>query len=525
MAFRPKNGKVTGTDNDDSIIWQNSSPWKKSLTVDGLAGNDVINFKSSSYKNNKLFGRAGNDTINGGKSADSIDGASGNDKLYGNGGNDTIKAGYGNDYIVGGKGNDKIYLQKGKNTVVFNSGDGKDTIYKGQGTFTSDIVKFNNFANFNALVKAVKAKMVGFDLVINYTSKDSITLANFFKTNVFTSIKGVKTRDNVVVEMPDFLKKLTFNTFSGKTKVKGTATNDLIIGTNRADTLNGAKGNDVIRGNDGEDRIHGNEDNDSIDGGKGTDHIYGDSGNDTLKGGDGTDTIFGGSGNDEIRGGAHADHLHGDSGKDIIYGDGGRDNLWGEAGDDILYGGADNDTIKGGAGNDKLYGGDGDDNLYGGDENGGSGNDTLIGGKGDDKYLKVSLSDFTTIIDTQGTNDSLNISANKSDIYFLFNVNNDGTFSDGNDRLAIVDKNTFDSWKTTGVVDKKGVLIEDFDSIEKINANGQINTAHLNALKGHVAAWLAENGGGYADVQSAITSGDDVSGLVAIFTDWQSKIH
>ena len=91
MAIKPKGSKVTGTKKADKIAWSSSSAWKKALTVKAGAGNDVINFKKSKYKNN-LYGEAGNDKIYGG-----------------------IK----DDKIWGGKGNDIINAGKGKNTLYF----------------------------------------------------------------------------------------------------------------------------------------------------------------------------------------------------------------------------------------------------------------------------------------------------------------------------------------------------------------------------------------------------------------------
>ena len=121
-SFKPdKNGVVTGTNENDTIDWQNSKEWEKALTVNALAGDDIINFKKSKYKN-KLNGQNGNDTIYGGSNADTINGGNGDDKLYGYAGNDVIYGGKGNDCIYGGDGNDKIYGQYGDN--ILKGGEG-----------------------------------------------------------------------------------------------------------------------------------------------------------------------------------------------------------------------------------------------------------------------------------------------------------------------------------------------------------------------------------------------------------------
>ena len=66
-------------------------------------------------------------------------------------------------------------------------------------------------------------------------------------------------------------------------------------------------------------------------------------------------------------------------------------NVDGGAGKDVIIGGAQNDTLTGGTDNDHLLGGDGNDVLSGGTGNdslnGEAGNDRLDGGTGDDFYL------------------------------------------------------------------------------------------------------------------------------------------
>ena len=51
MAIQPKGKKVTGTKGKDKIAWQSTKPWATDLTVKAGAGNDVINFAKSKYKN------------------------------------------------------------------------------------------------------------------------------------------------------------------------------------------------------------------------------------------------------------------------------------------------------------------------------------------------------------------------------------------------------------------------------------------------------------------------------------------
>jgi Ca2+-binding RTX toxin-like protein len=128
--------------------------------------------------------------------------------------------------------------------------------------------------------------------------------------------------------------------------------------------------------------------------------------------GDGLLTLF--NGNDEITGtnfnnGNSKDGLGNTIKGDIIRAGNGNDILYGMGGDDSLWGERGNDTLNGGLGNDQLYGGAGNDVL----ENS-AGTDTLNGGSGNDSY-KIDMSNFVTeknkitIVDGQGTADSINL--------------------------------------------------------------------------------------------------------------------
>ncbi len=152
-----------------------------------------------------------------------------------------------------------------------------------------------------------------------------------------------------------------------------------IIGTTKAETLNGTPGNDLIMGLEGADHINGHGGNDCILGGTGADKINGNAGDDAIFGGDGADSINGNDGSDVIFGEGGADTIHGNNGNDTIYGGTGADSIYGENGQDQLFGNEDADSIKGGNANDSLDGGPGSDSLKG--ENG---NDSLIGGTGID---------------------------------------------------------------------------------------------------------------------------------------------
>jgi len=78
-----------------------------------------------------LAGQTGIDQLFGGKGNDRINGGSGNDLIMGGKGNDRLIDGQGNDILAGGRGNDKLKLKDGINTVLYNRGDGIDTLKMG----------------------------------------------------------------------------------------------------------------------------------------------------------------------------------------------------------------------------------------------------------------------------------------------------------------------------------------------------------------------------------------------------------
>ncbi len=111
----------------------------------------------------------------------------------------------------------------------------------------------------------------------------------------------------------------------------GAAADLTLIGTGKADVLQGGEGADIIRG------------------------------------GEGSDFLGGGGGRDVILGGSDADDIFGGAGADMLYGDAGHDRIFGGDDGDMITGGTGNDTVFGGKGGDLIVAtkGDGDDVYYG----------------------------------------------------------------------------------------------------------------------------------------------------------------
>ena len=148
---------------------------------------------------------------------------------------------------------------------------------------------------------------------------------------------------------------------STETSYTGTSANDIIIGNDLGNTIDGGAGNNIIDGGAGNDIIFTGTGNDIIAGGDGDDLIFSDGGNNIISGGNGTDNIITGSGNDIISGGDGNDFIFAGDGDDILSGGEGADYIEGEgstAGDETVTGNlfhvSSDDVLIGGSGNDTF---------------------------------------------------------------------------------------------------------------------------------------------------------------------------
>ena len=268
-----------------------------------------------------LSGLAGNDTIDGGGSAGTVD--------------------YGND-IAGVT----VNLSTGTATDGWGDTDRLSNIYIVRGSAFDDTLIANT-----PLEGSYLAGMRGNDTLIG----SGVDLADYSN-----DVSGVTV--NLVTS----------------TAIDGWGTTDTLIGL---ENVNGSSFDDSLTGNDAHNWLRGLAGNDMLIGGGGNDTLIGDAGNDTLAGSGGdvaaywldgaavTVNLGKGTATD---GWGNTDTL---IGIDAVTGSNFNDVLIGGSGDDSLTGNGGNDSLDGGAGNDSLDGGDGNDTLIGG-----GGNDTLIGG-------------------------------------------------------------------------------------------------------------------------------------------------
>ena len=172
---------------------------------------------------------------------------------------------------------------------------------------------------------------------------------------------------------------------------RGGLSDDVLVGSGKANRLDGWRGDDALEGAGG---------NDLLIGGYGADHLDGGSGRDTaLYDGAATAVVVDLADMSRNRGDAAGDTftsieiVAGTRFGDDLLGDGAVNELQGRGGDDTLEGRAGNDVLRGGDGNDRLFGGDQNDILFG---DGGA--DLLNGGRGFD-FVSYTASTSGIVID------------------------------------------------------------------------------------------------------------------------------
>ena len=252
--------------------------------------------------------------------------------LYGYDGADSLDGAQGDDTLVGGAGDDTIEGGAGVDTVVINATRASATITRNSdGSLT------------------VSTATDGFDRIMN---------VEYIRFN--DQVLDVATQYQIQLPTQTNLKSIVL-TGSDNTNVKGT------------------EDRNSITGNDGDNVIDGLGGDDTMAGGKGNDHYYVDDPGDLVieNVAEGNDTVYsslytytltnnvenlilttgaqhgvGNASDNTITGNAANNMLNGDDGNDLLYGLGGNDSLVGGLGDDTLDGGADKDTLNGGMGND-----------------------------------------------------------------------------------------------------------------------------------------------------------------------------
>lgn len=156
-----------------------------------------------------------------------------------------------------------------------------------------------------------------------------------------------------------------FCTDSKMAVVKGTESDDLLLGGTRPQAFEALGGNDTVKAGAEGSCLSLSAGDDSGIGGEGNDQIAGGDGDDLIQPGGGDDSVIASLGKDYVVASAGNDRLSGGVGKDIVIGG---------PGDDSVFGAADSDLLGGGPGNDRMDSADGYRDLV----DCGTGNDRVL---------------------------------------------------------------------------------------------------------------------------------------------------
>jgi Ca2+-binding RTX toxin-like protein len=337
-----------------------------SLQVDPFGGRDTLR----SIERTDVHGGAGNDTLTGSSTGNTLGGNAGDDVLTGGGGLDSfifdVSAQFGADTITDLSIGERLLLDGlALNPSIQNGNDaselskGQVMIAPGAGGTTTISIGLDTVPGADAAIR----------LIGIYEASD------FYVSSSGTGMLVYEPRVHAIGT-------------AGDDTLFGGDNADIMDGGEDADSLQGFEGDDTLIGGSGDDVLQGDGGNDLLSGGAGNDRLVTgyswEIGNDTLDGGDGYDVaeyvfafldqpvafaladgasqtdpqgqvdtwvsieqvdVVGGSAGDSILGNARANLLRGEYGADALSGNGGSDTLMGGAGNDTLSGGTGNDSF------------------------------------------------------------------------------------------------------------------------------------------------------------------------------------
>jgi large repetitive protein len=236
----------------------------------------------AAYQASYIDGKAGADTLTDGGSLSVLIGATGSDELTGNGGNDLLIGGDNNDDLFGGDGNDILRGGIGNNDHM-DGGIGLDFLDFSDGSvgMTFTLVQ-------GAAVTPIANGTAGLGNNDTYTNMEGVIGTNFYDTITGSSsddiLRGGGGDDSIDgaggIDLIDFsdvtggigisfalaqgagstsfaTPGLGTDTYSNMEGVIGTASNDVLAGSNLADTIRAGLGNDAITGGGGGDTLTG----------------------------------------------------------------------------------------------------------------------------------------------------------------------------------------------------------------------------------------------------------------------------
>jgi hypothetical protein len=152
-------------------------------------GNSLGNLLRGNAANNTLSGGGGADILEGGDGADILSNASGKALLSGGAGADTLTGSGNNDLLIGGVGNDTLTTGSGADIVLFNLGDGQDTV-------AVSTTRDNTVSIGGAVYADLLFQKNGNDLILSVGATDKVTFTGFYASAANHSVSNLQ----VVIE-------------------------------------------------------------------------------------------------------------------------------------------------------------------------------------------------------------------------------------------------------------------------------------------------------------------------------------
>jgi Ca2+-binding RTX toxin-like protein len=179
LAVQSSEGATVVGTNGDNVLYGNTG----AETLIGRGGNDgLFGFDG----NDSLRGGGGNDVLQGGAGSDVLRAGNGHNVLDGGSGNDLIYGGRDGGLLIGGTGNDVIRTGRGTDVIVFNRGDGQDTVYSDR--------EGNNTLSLGGGIRYedLRFRKSGKDLVMELGGSDSITFKHWYAGQGRTSLLNIQ---------------------------------------------------------------------------------------------------------------------------------------------------------------------------------------------------------------------------------------------------------------------------------------------------------------------------------------------
>jgi Ca2+-binding RTX toxin-like protein len=137
-------------------------------------GNTLANYLRGNGGNNTLAGGGGMDILEGGGANDILSNTSGKTLFNGGAGTDTLTGSSANDLLIGGAGNDALTTGSGADIIVFNKGDGLDTV-------AASTTKDNTLSLGGGVLYAdLLFQKTGNDLILKIGASDQVTFTGYY---------------------------------------------------------------------------------------------------------------------------------------------------------------------------------------------------------------------------------------------------------------------------------------------------------------------------------------------------------